>query len=61
MTAYLGGERFGGMRRREVPGKMQFIAAADTATNGKPARLKLRRLTGSMRTALSSATAFSVS
>ena len=72
--AYLGGERSGGRRGRGAPGKTPFVAAVETTTEGKPVRLKLRRVTSfcatsiagspsaaSIQTALSSATAFSVS
>ena len=72
--AYLGGERSGGKPGRGAPGKTPFVAAVETTTEGKPVRLKLRRVTNfcarsiagspsaaSIQTALSSAMAFSVS
>src|SRR3954468_21825517 len=43
--AYLGGERSGGKRGRGAPGKTPFVAAVETTPEGKPARLKLRRVT----------------
>ena len=43
--AYLGGERSGGKRGRGAPGKTPFVAAVETTTEGKPVRLKLRRVT----------------
>lgn len=42
--AYIGGERRGGKRGRGAPGKTPFVAAAETTQNGKPTRLKLRRV-----------------
>ena len=42
--AYLGGERSGGRRGRGTPGKTPFVAAVETTTDGKPVRLKLRRV-----------------
>ena len=42
--AYLGGERSGGKRGRGAPGKTPFVAAIETTTEGKPVRLKLRRV-----------------
>ena len=44
--AYLGGERSGGKRGRGSPGKTPFVAAVETTEEGKPVRLKLRRVTG---------------
>jgi transposase-like protein len=44
--AYLGGERSGGKRGRGAPGKVAFIAAVETTPEGKPVRLKLRRVRG---------------
>ena len=41
--AYLGGERSGGKRGRGSPGKMPIVAAVETK-DGKPARLKIRRV-----------------
>ena len=43
--AYLGGERSGGKRGRGAPGKTAFVAAVETTPEGKPVRLKLRRVT----------------
>jgi ribosomal protein L37AE/L43A len=43
--AYLGGERSGGKRGRGAPGKTPFVAAVETTEEGKPVRLKLRRVT----------------
>jgi transposase-like protein len=42
--AYLGGERTGGKRGRGAPGKTPFVAAVETTPEGKPVRLKLRRV-----------------
>ena len=42
--AYLGGERTGGKRGRGAPGKTPFVAAVETTSEGKPVRLKLRRV-----------------
>ena len=44
--AYLGGERTGGKRGRGAPGKTPFVAAVETTADGKPVRLKLRRVAG---------------
>ncbi len=44
--AYLGGERSGGKRGRGAPGKTPFLAAVETTEEGKPIRLKLRRVGG---------------
>jgi transposase-like protein len=44
--AYLGGERSGGKRGRGAPGKTPFVAAVETTAEGKPVRLKLRRVSG---------------
>src|SRR5271165_5692557 len=44
--AYLGGERTGGKRGRGAPGKTPFVAAVETTPEGKPVRLKLRRVAG---------------
>ncbi|MDX5929808.1 IS1595 family transposase [Acidiphilium acidophilum] len=44
--AVLGGERSGGKRGRGAPGKTPFVAAVETTDDGKPARLKLRRVAG---------------
>lgn len=43
--AYLGGERSGGKRGRGSSGKTPFLAAVETTPEGKPVRLKLRRVT----------------
>jgi ribosomal protein L37AE/L43A len=43
--ACLGGERPGGKRGRGAPGKTAFVAAVETTPEGKPIRLKLRRIT----------------
>ena len=43
--AYLGGERSGGKRGRGAPGKTPFVAAVETTPDGKPVRLKMRRVT----------------
>jgi len=42
--AYLGGERNGGKRGRGSPGKTPFLAAVETAEDGKAHRVKLRRV-----------------
>ncbi len=42
--AYLGGERSGGKRGRGTPGKTPFVAAVETTSDGKPVRVKLRRV-----------------
>lgn len=42
--AYLGGQRRGGKRGRGAPGKTPFVAAVETTTEGKPVRIKLRRV-----------------
>jgi transposase-like protein len=47
--AYLGGERPGGKRGRGAPGKTPIIAAVETTSDGKPVRLKLRRVKGFRR------------
>ncbi len=44
--AYIGGERSGGKRGRGAAGKTPFVAAVETTPDGKPKRLKLRRVTG---------------
>jgi hypothetical protein len=44
--AYVGGERNGGKRGRGAAGKTPFVAAAETTPEGKPSRLKLRRVGG---------------
>ena len=50
--AYLGGERSGGKRGRGSPGKTPFLAAVETTPEGKPVRLKLRRVTSFCRHAV---------
>ena len=42
--AYLGGQRRGGKRGRGAPGKTPFVAAVETTSEGKPVRMKLRRV-----------------
>jgi transposase-like protein len=42
--AYLGGQRSGGKRGRGSPGKMPIVAAVETTEDGKPVRLKIRRI-----------------
>ncbi len=44
--AYVGGERTSGKRGRGAPGKTPFVAAAETTPQGKPSRIKLRRVEG---------------
>jgi len=44
--AYVGGERRGGKRGRGAAGKTPFVAAVETTEDGKPVRLKLRRVAG---------------
>lgn len=44
--AYIGGERPGAKRGRGAPGKTPFVVAVETTPDGKPARLKLRRVAG---------------
>jgi transposase-like protein len=51
--AYLGGERTGGKRGRGAPGKTPFVAAVETTPEGKPVRLKLRRVTSFCNHAIS--------
>jgi transposase-like protein len=47
--AYLGGARSGGKRGRGAAGKTAFVAAVETTPEGKPVRLKLRRVKGFRR------------
>jgi hypothetical protein len=47
--ADLGGEQAGGKRGRGAPGKTPFLAAVETTAEGKPVRLKLRRVQGFRR------------
>jgi ISXO2 transposase-like protein len=42
---YIGGERSGGKRGRGAPGKTPVVVAVETTSDGKPVRLKLRRVT----------------
>jgi transposase-like protein len=42
--AYLGGQRSGGKRGRGSPGKTPIVAAVETSEDGKPRRIKLRRI-----------------
>ena len=42
--AYLGGQRSGGKRGRGAPAKTPFVAAVETTDDGKPRRVKLRRV-----------------
>ena len=51
--AYLGGERAGGKRGRGAPGKTPFVVAVETTAEGKPVRLKLRRVTSFCAMAIS--------
>src|SRR6201996_4540612 len=51
--AYLGGERAGGKRGRGAPGKTPFVVAVETTAEGKPVRLKLRRVTSFCNHAIS--------
>jgi hypothetical protein len=51
--AYLGCERSGGKRGRGAPGKTPFVAAVETTPEGKPVRLKLRRVTSFCNRAIS--------
>src|SRR6185369_7185138 len=50
--AYLGGERSGGKRGRGAAGKTPFVAAVETTEEGKPVRLKLRRVTSFCATSI---------
>ena len=52
--SYLGGERTGGKRGRGAAGKTPFVVAVETTPEGKPVRLKLRRVTSFCNRALSS-------
>ena len=51
--AYVGGERSGGKRGRGAPGKTPFVAAVETTPEGKPVRLKLRRVASFCKDAIS--------
>ena len=50
--AYLGGERSGGKRGRGAPGKRPFVAAVSTTPEGKPSKVKLRRVKRFTKTAI---------
>jgi transposase-like protein len=52
--AYVGGERTGGKRGRGAPAKTPFVAAVETTPDGKPVRLKLRRVTRFCRGSIAS-------
>jgi hypothetical protein len=45
-NAYLGGQRRGGKRGRGAPGRTPFVAAVEITSEGKPVRMKLRRVPG---------------
>ena len=47
--AYLGGERSGGKRGRGSASKTPIVAAVETTSEGKPIRIKLRRVSGFRR------------
>jgi transposase-like protein len=51
--AYLGGERSGGKRGRGAEGKTPFVAAVETTPEGKPVRIKLRRVSSFCNHAIS--------
>ena len=51
--AYLGGERRGGKRGRGAQGKTPFLAAVETTHDGKPHRIKLCRVEGFTKVAIS--------
>src|SRR5512133_3032405 len=48
--AYLGGQRSGGKRGRGAAGKTPIVATVETTAEGRPVRLKLRRMRGFRRT-----------
>jgi hypothetical protein len=48
--AYLGGRRSGGKRGRGAPAKTPFVAAVETTPEGRPLRIKLRRVKGFRKT-----------
>jgi len=50
--ACIGGERSGGKRGRGAPDKTPFVAAVETTPEGKPVRLKLRRVAGFRSTSI---------
>ena len=47
--AYLGGHRSGGKRGRGAAGKTPIVATVETTAEGRPVRLKLRRVRGFRR------------
>ena len=47
--AYLGGQRSGGKRGRGAAGKTPIVATVETTAEGRPVRLKLRRVRGFRR------------
>ena len=47
--AYLGGQRSGGKRGRGAAGKTPIVASVETTAEGRPVRLKLRRVRGFRR------------
>jgi hypothetical protein len=47
--AHIGGERNGGKRGRGSAGKTPIVAAVETTAEGKPIRIKLRRVDGLRR------------
>lgn len=53
--AYLGGARSGGKRGRGAAGKTAFVAAVETTSDGKPVRIKLRRVKGFRKKEIESA------
>lgn len=50
--AYIGGERSGGKRGRGAAGKTPIVVAVETTADGKPVRIKLRRVEGFRRKAI---------
>ncbi len=48
--AYLGGRRSGAKRGRGAPGKTPIVAAVETTPEGRPVRIKLRRVKGFRKT-----------
>ena len=48
--AYLGGQRSGGKRGRGAAGKTPIVATVETTAEGRPVRLKLRRVRSFRRT-----------
>ncbi|MCK5090544.1 MAG: IS1595 family transposase [Hyphomicrobiaceae bacterium] len=49
---YLGGERSGGKRGRGSPGKKPCVIGVETTDDGKPVRIKLKRVTGFTKAAI---------